>query len=146
MRHSFRGKYFRFSFLNLNHAESFSRNTLQWRHNGCDGVSNHQPHDCLLNCLFRRRSKNTKAPCHWPLCGEFTGDRWIPCTMASNAENVSISWRHHDSKTFAFMSSLHIKVAHVIENDLVIFHTFSTLSSFAVPAMAITLFSYGPFC
>ena len=22
--------------------------SLQWRHNGCDGVSNHQPHDCLL--------------------------------------------------------------------------------------------------
>ena len=21
----------------------------QWRHNGCDGVSNHQPHDCFLN-------------------------------------------------------------------------------------------------
>ena len=33
--------------------------TLQWRHNECDGVSNHQPHDCLLNLLFRRRSKKT---------------------------------------------------------------------------------------
>ena len=22
--------------------------------------------------------KNIKAPRHWPLCGEFTGDRWIP--------------------------------------------------------------------
>ena len=32
---------------------------LQWRHNGPDGVSNHQPHDCLLNCLFIRRSKKT---------------------------------------------------------------------------------------
>ena len=21
-----------------------------------------------------------KAPCHWPLCGEFTDDRWIPRT------------------------------------------------------------------
>ena len=30
---------------------------LHWRHNGHDGVSNHQPHDCLLNRLFRRRSK-----------------------------------------------------------------------------------------
>ena len=28
--------------------------TLQWRHNGCDMVSNHQPHDCLLNREFRR--------------------------------------------------------------------------------------------
>ena len=32
---------------------------LQWRHNGRDSVSNHQPHDCLLNRLFRRRSKKT---------------------------------------------------------------------------------------
>ena len=32
---------------------------LQWLHNECDGVSNHQPHDCLLNRLFRRRSKKT---------------------------------------------------------------------------------------
>ena len=33
--------------------------TLQWRHNERDGVSNHQHHDCLLNGLFRRRSKKT---------------------------------------------------------------------------------------
>ena len=26
--------------------------TLRWRHNRRDGVSNHQPHDCLLNSLF----------------------------------------------------------------------------------------------
>ena len=31
----------------------------QWRHNGRDCVSNHQLHDCLLNRLFRRRSKKT---------------------------------------------------------------------------------------
>ena len=31
--------------------------TLQWRHNGHDGVSNHHPHDCLLSRLLRRRSK-----------------------------------------------------------------------------------------
>ena len=34
-------------------------NPLHWRHNGHDCVSNHQPHDCLLNRLFRRRSKKT---------------------------------------------------------------------------------------
>ena len=29
---------------------NFARvNPLQWCNNGCDGVSNHQPHDCLLN-------------------------------------------------------------------------------------------------
>ena len=32
---------------------------LRWRHNGRDSISNHQPHDCFLNRLFRRRSKKT---------------------------------------------------------------------------------------
>ena len=34
-------------------------NTLHWRHNDFDSVSNHQPHGCLFNPLFRRRSKKT---------------------------------------------------------------------------------------
>ena len=32
---------------------------LHWRHNEHNSVSNHQPHDCLPNRLFRRRSKKT---------------------------------------------------------------------------------------
>ena len=36
--------------------------TLHWRHNDHDGVSNHQPHGCLLNRFFRRRSKKTSKP------------------------------------------------------------------------------------
>ena len=35
--------------------------TLEWRHNGRDGVSNHQPHHCLLNRLFRRGSKKHQS-------------------------------------------------------------------------------------
>ena len=31
--------------------------SLHWRHNDHDGVSNHQPYGCVLNRLFRRRSK-----------------------------------------------------------------------------------------
>ena len=69
--------------------------SLQWRHNGRDSVFNHQPHDCLLNRYSDADKKNIKAQRHWPLCGEFTGDRWIPAQMASNAENVSIWCRHH---------------------------------------------------
>ena len=38
---------------------AFSKQPIRWRHNGRDGVSNHQPHDCLLNCQFRHRSKKT---------------------------------------------------------------------------------------
>ena len=33
--------------------------SLQWRHSGHDSVSNNQPYGCLLNRLFRRRSKKT---------------------------------------------------------------------------------------
>ena len=33
--------------------------SLHWRHNDHDSVSNHQPHGCLLNRLFRYRSKKT---------------------------------------------------------------------------------------
>ena len=40
--------------------------------------------------------ENIKVTHNWSLWGEFTGDRWIPRTKASNAENVSIWWRHHD--------------------------------------------------
>ena len=58
-----------------------SEKSLQWHHNEWDGVSNHQPHDCLFNHLFKAQSKeNIQALRHWPLWGEFTGDRWIPLT------------------------------------------------------------------
>ena len=36
-----------------------NHDTLQWRHDGRYGVSNHQPRDCLLNRFLRRRSKKT---------------------------------------------------------------------------------------
>ena len=39
--------------------------------------------------------ENIKAPRHWPLCGEFTGTGEFHAQRASNAENVSIWWRHH---------------------------------------------------
>ena len=69
---------------------------LHWRHNGRDSVSNHQPYDCLLNRLFRRRSKKTSKLCVTGLCaGNSPGTGEFPVQMASNAENVSIRWRHH---------------------------------------------------
>ena len=74
---------------------------LQWRHNEHDGVSNHQPHDCLFNRLLKAHPKeDIKAPRHWTLWGELTGDRWrgihrwpvnSPHKRASNAD----WWRHH---------------------------------------------------
>ena len=50
----------------------------------------------VYSSFFQAQIKeNIKALHHWLLCGEFTVDRWIPRTKASNAENVSIWWRHH---------------------------------------------------
>ena len=46
--------------------------------------------------LFRRRSKKTSKLCVTGLCAgnsPWTGE--FPAQMASNAENVSIWWRHH---------------------------------------------------
>ena len=68
---------------------------LKWRHNEHDGVSNHQPYDCLLNRFYRRRSKKTSKlrvtglyEGNSPMTGDF------PSQKASNTENVSIWWRH----------------------------------------------------
>ena len=41
------------------HLSVYSQFPLQWRHNGCDGVSTHRCFHCLLNRLFGRRSKKT---------------------------------------------------------------------------------------
>ena len=62
----------------------------------CDSVSNYQPHDCLLNRVFRRRSKKTSNLRVTGLCaGNSPGTGEFPAQMASKAENVSIWWRHH---------------------------------------------------
>ena len=39
----------------------FMGSSLLWRHNGRDGILNHQLHDCLFNRLFRRRSKKHQS-------------------------------------------------------------------------------------
>ena len=70
--------------------------TLQWRHNEQDNVSNHQPHDSLLNRWFRHRSKKTPKLRVTGLCARNSpGTGEFPAQMASNAENVSIWWHHH---------------------------------------------------
>ena len=79
--------------------------TLRWRHNDHAGVSNHQPHGCLLNRLFRRKSKKTSKLRVTGLCmGNSPGTGEFPAQMASYAENVSIWWRHHVDDWVMLMS------------------------------------------
>ena len=91
-------------------SESFCISS-QWRHNGCDRVSNHQPHDCLLDRLFGGRSKKISklrvtGLCvgNSPVIGEF------PAQRASNAEDVSIWWRHHHECVHLFYRDLWTKI------------------------------------
>ena len=70
--------------------------SLQWRYDERDGVSNHRRLDCLLDRLFRRKSKKTSKrrvtglyEGNSPVTSEFSAQR------ASNAENACIWWRHH---------------------------------------------------
>ena len=56
-----------FAFLSLHHH---IYTALHWRHNESDNVSNHQRLDCLLNRLFRHRSKkisklHVPGLCEW---------------------------------------------------------------------------------
>ena len=67
--------------------------SLQWRHNELDGVSASR---LFTQSFIRAQIKeNINALRHWPLCGELTGTGEFPAQMASNAEKVSIWWRHH---------------------------------------------------
>ena len=72
-----------------------NNSAIQWRHNERHGISNHQPHGCLLNRLFRCRSKKIPKLRVTGLCvgnSPVTGE--FPAQRANNAESVSIWWRH----------------------------------------------------
>ena len=91
-------------------AETWRENKpLRWRHNEQDDVWNHQPHDCLLSRLFRRRSKNTSKLRVTGLCGgnsPVIGE--FPAQRASHGENVSIWWRH-----YAYWKIPSVMISHV---------------------------------
>ena len=65
------------------------------------------PINCLLNRLFGCRSKKTSKLRVTGLCaGNSPGTGEFPAQMASNAENVSIWWRHHENLKGAAVSAL----------------------------------------
>ena len=79
-----------------------SRSALRRRHNKGNGVSNHRRLNLLLNILFRHKLKKTSKVRVIGLCeanSSVTGE--FPAQWASNAENVSIWWRHHGNDSLA---------------------------------------------
>ena len=86
MKISSRWQHFLFSVYERAQCVNYVVKSLLWRHNECHGISNHQPHECLLNRLFGRRSKKTSKLRVTGLC---LGN------SPETVENVSIWWRHH---------------------------------------------------
>ena len=96
---------------------------LQWCHNERDDVLNHRPLDCLLNRLFRYRSKKTSKLRVTGLCegnSQVTGE--FPAQRASNAENVSIWWRHNEH--INNISKIHITLLSLVEKANLRWNTF----------------------
>ena len=93
--------------------------SLQWHHNELNCVSNQQPHDCLFNRLFRRRSMKISKLCATGLCARISQ---IARTKASNAEYVPIWWRHHylqDAGTTSMVISTPGGVAPVLRLSII---------------------------
>ena len=120
----------------------------QWRHNECGGVSYHWRLDCLLNRLFKRRSKKTskgsvtgRCKGNSPVTGEF------PTQRASNAEIISIWWRHHDQcptviPTVTRLGLCDSLISHIntyFHEFIVITLNFLTVLHFIWPGMASSI-------
>ena len=68
---------------------------LQWRHNEHDGFSNHQPHRCLLNRLFRHQS-SMNFPHKWPVTRKmFPFDDVIMQITDKSIVYVIVCWGVH---------------------------------------------------
>ena len=77
-------------------------NSLHWLHNDHDGVSNHQSHGCLLNRLFKRRSKKTLKLRVTGLCvgnspGPVNSPHKGPVTRKMFPFDDVIMWHHNNS-------------------------------------------------
>ena len=84
-----------FATLRRNIWTDFHEISLQWCHNGRNGVSNYRRLDCVLNRLSMRRPK---IKLKLRFTGLYEGNSLVtgefPAQKASNAGNVSIWWRH----------------------------------------------------
>ena len=117
--------------------------TLYWRHYDHDGVSNHQPHGCLLKYLFRCRSKKTSklrvtglcvgnspepvnSPHKGPVAREmFPFDDVIMDTSTESMTTMGVNrvWLYGTTKHTAilFSSTVHILVSRVRSDNILKF-------------------------
>ena len=87
--------------------------SLQWRHNDHDGVPNHQPHGCLLNRLFGRRTKKTSKLCVTGLCA---GNSPGPVNSPHKGPVTRKMFTFDDVITLPYASSFSYTVCQYYEN------------------------------
>ena len=88
--------------------------SLYWRHN----VSNNERVDCMLNPLFRCRSKKTSKLHVFGLCeGNPLVTGGFPSQRASNTEKASIWWHHHVTP-YKISSALHKVFVVMVESHV----------------------------
>ena len=106
---------------------------LRWRHNGRDDVSNHKPNDCLLNRLFRRRSKKTSKLRVTGLCagnsrGPVNSPHKRPVTrkmspfddvIMSNDNKSMMLWRYIWNPRLSFYKRLTDKNSQTVSNVII---------------------------
>ena len=78
---------------------------LQWCHNGHDGISNHQSHECLLNSSFRQRSKKTSkwlvnSPHKWPVKLKMFDLMTSPCEETAQYIAFCPGYQYHPEASF----------------------------------------------
>ena len=94
--------------------------TLQWRYNERDDISNDRRLDSLLNSLLRRRLMKTSKLRITGLCeGNPLVTHVFPSQRASNADNVSIWWRHGEN--FGIFPGSVQKMSLLINHDTCMF-------------------------
>ena len=128
---------------------------LRWRHNENDSVSNHQPHGCLLNRLFRRRSKKTSKLRDTGLCvgnspGPVNSPHKGPVTrkmlpfddvimrVAIRYRNKINCWRVYTHffrtrrPTFCISQQYYALSVHIIANELAYLFSHDELMAFVI--------------
>ena len=70
-----------------------SRMLLMMNYNDIMGVMASQITSLRIVCstfIQAQITENIKVLCHWPLCGKFTGDWWIPLTNGHHGESSTL--------------------------------------------------------
>ena len=130
---------------------------LQWRHNECDGVSKHQPHDCLLShcidpvfpewLIFQKVANNylnyDGRPC--PLIGPDSNLCWkilpVPYYTWESSHHKTDQHGTRSQYIEAEMPSCWLNFCHRLHRKLSIFH-FCQFGNFSQHDIVTVLFTF----